>query len=298
MIVFISLFSIGQEVNASDIKKLEPKVNVPLDKVWTITFSDSIDPKSVNGDTVYITLKGDLKTLPIMISTQQNKVIVTPGANYKYNTEYVLHVENILSVKGIKLNPPVEMDFQTIDNTVDTVEYLRWNTGAYWGHYFGEVLNGIPNGKGQWIGEERGRFYDGGFKNGKFHGTGQYSWPTGESYTGSYVNGIIQGRGLIKWADGESYEGSFENGIIQGHGLFKYANGDSYEGSFVNGIRQGYGLYKWANGDSYFGMFHNGQIVDEAKEEEKYQKYKRCMEKNLENIGNGTPPIDCSIYLR
>ena len=53
---------------------------------------------------------------------------------------------------------------------------------------------------------EDGGFYEGTFKNGRQHGQGTYTLPSGYEYIGSWENGEISGQGLAKFPDGSIYD--------------------------------------------------------------------------------------------
>lgn len=65
--------------------------------------------------------------------------------------------------------------------------------------YEGECKNGLAEGIGVAEGIDK---YSGKFKNGLPHGTGQYTWQSGEYYIGSFKNGKKSGLGKLKFADG------------------------------------------------------------------------------------------------
>ena len=100
---------------------------------------------------------------------------------------------------------------------------------------------------------EDGGFYEGTFKNGRQHGQGTYSLPSGYKYTGAWVNGEISGDGVAKFADGSVYEGSFSNGKPEGSGTIVYANGGTYFGTLVGGKIDGQGVATYEGGLHYEG---------------------------------------------
>lgn len=67
------------------------------------------------------------------------------------------------------------------------------------------------DGKGVRTFNDGGR-YEGEFKNAKFHGLGDYYWPSGNHYNGYWQNGRREGYGRFTWADGGVSEGIWENG--------------------------------------------------------------------------------------
>ena len=59
---------------------------------------------------------------------------------------------------------------------------------------------------------EDGGYYEGTFKNGRQHGQGTYSLPSGYTYTGNWENGEISGQGEATFPDGSVYRGPFQMG--------------------------------------------------------------------------------------
>ena len=65
---------------------------------------------------------------------------------------------------------------------------------------------------------DEGGVYEGTFLNGKQHGTGTYTLPSGYTYSGEWANGEIVGQGRAVFPDGSIYEGAFERGEHNGTG--------------------------------------------------------------------------------
>ena len=59
---------------------------------------------------------------------------------------------------------------------------------------------------------EDGGYYEGTFKNGRQHGQGTYSLPSGYTYTGNWENGEISGKGRRPFQMGRSTGGPFRMG--------------------------------------------------------------------------------------
>ena len=125
------------------------------------------------------------------------------------------------------------------------------------GQYFGEMFNGVLQGKGdmQW---PDGMHYKGQFENGVFHGEGQMEYRTGERYTGEFTHGEITGVGNFIYNEFSHYRGEVLNGLMHGTGTFVDKNGE-YTGQFKENLFHGSGRYQQENGDSYSGMYHEGQ---------------------------------------
>ncbi len=160
----------------------------------------------------------------------------------------------------------------------------------------GDCMNGygeIINDKGS---------YKGFFKDGRFHGAGEFEFKSGERYSGEFHEGVIHGFGSYFFASGDVYRGNFAEGQFQGHGILEKAGGDKidamwekgvfvstmvyphvgcksgncadgegvvegydfvYQGSFKNGKYNGYGVMTWNNGSE--GHQYEGQWVNDMK---------------------------------
>ncbi len=122
------------------------------------------------------------------------------------------------------------------------------------GTYEGELLDGVMHGSGKYTWTS-GDVYTGGYLFGNMHGTGTMVWAEGDTYTGDFVNDKRTGKGTYTWSDGDTYTGDFVDGKRTGYGTFTWASGDTYTGDFVDGERTGKGTYTWSDGDTYTGDF-------------------------------------------
>lgn len=126
------------------------------------------------------------------------------------------------------------------------------------GLYFGQLADGLMNGKGTLF-FNNGGIYTGEWKNNKSNGKGYEFFNNGDYYIGDYVNDIKSGRGIYKYANGSFYDGEYKNDMMCGKGLEKYNDGTIYEGQYFNGKKNGVGLYKWGNGDIYEGEWRDNK---------------------------------------
>jgi len=102
--------------------------------------------------------------------------------------------------------------------------------------------------KGKYVGDRN--------DNGKYHGNGTLTYPTGEQYTGSWINGRRNnGYGVLYHRLGEKYSGNFKNGLRNGNGKYTYTDGATYEGDWIDGKRNGVGRFIYADGGKYIGEF-------------------------------------------
>ncbi|MFT6388875.1 MAG: hypothetical protein ACJAUP_002260, partial [Cellvibrionaceae bacterium] len=148
------------------------------------------------------------------------------------------------------------------------------------GEYDGGLLKGELSGTGRIVWPD-GRFYEGEFKNGFYHGNGYFK-EKNYNYRGQFVEGEAKGIGVITFGVGRVYEGEVANGSANGQGLMKFGageyighfkenqfygkgklirtNGDIYEGEFEAGLFHGEGLLTKAEGKIYKGRFDEGSI--------------------------------------
>lgn len=100
-------------------------------------------------------------------------------------------------------------------------------------HYVGEFEKGIFAGFGMLF--ETTGYYSGFFRDGEFHGEGEYVFASGAHYVGDYVSGDRHGLGVFKYPDGGSYEGEFLRGNANGDAVRFYADGRVWMGEYKNG---------------------------------------------------------------
>jgi len=93
----------------------------------------------------------------------------------------------------------------------------------------------------------------GGWKKGKMHGTGRYSYPSGTYYEGDWFEDMMHGKGIYSFANGDFYDGEWADDKRYGYGVFTFAkHGCQYKGEF-KGVREGKGTLIWKNGDQFQG---------------------------------------------
>ena len=93
------------------------------------------------------------------------------------------------------------------------------------GRYVGQVVNGLPEGKGI-----------------------RY-WNNGDRYEGDYRNGKKEGKGIYYFNDGARYEGDFRNDNKEGKGIYYKNNGDRAMGDFYNDNQIGKHVMLTRNGE-------------------------------------------------
>ena len=124
--------------------------------------------------------------------------------------------------------------------------------------YTGEVLNGLPHGKGR-LTEANGVTIEGDFVNGYPDGNIVMNFNDGGSYTGTFCNN--SGQGTMVFPNGGKLTGSFVGGNCNGYGEYTWPSGDTYKGNFLNNKFNGEGIMYYRNGAVEKGIWENGQLV-------------------------------------
>jgi len=113
-----------------------------------------------------------------------------------------------------------------------------------------------------------GSWYEGEFKNGKYHGQGTFCWTNGTKYIGLFANGMCHGEGILYYNDGTSEKVIYDNGNVvnKSPNILRenYNDGAWYEGEFKNGKYHGQGTFCWTNGTKYVGLFADGMCHGEG----------------------------------
>ena len=91
--------------------------------------------------------------------------------------------------------------------------------------YEGGFRDGLFHGEGKLVYKNSGIVYEGQFRNGLRHGKGQVRFPSGQSYVGEFKRGDYHGQGVLLSSTGHKYEGSFEKGLISGPGKLTLRDG-------------------------------------------------------------------------
>lgn len=120
--------------------------------------------------------------------------------------------------------------------------------------YEGEVVNGMPNGKGVMTYMDNCKF-EGNFSNYQWTGEGVYTWADGMTFTGTMV-AIGKGNGHVTYKDGAVHDGEVEGFIPHGYGKSTYADGSWYEGGWDGWFQWvGAGVYRAPSNDLFTGTF-------------------------------------------
>jgi hypothetical protein len=155
-----------------------------------------------------------------------------------------------------------------------------------------QVATQMPHGKGKMVyhrgGREGGRYYDGDWHLGHWHGNGIIRDVQGDIYEGQVVNDLREGIGTIRFTDGRifrgrffqdeasegtmsyidgaQYKGELHHGTRHGFGIYRFADGSYYEGESVMNLFEGRGKMTWSDGGWYEGEWSRGEIHGFGKE--------------------------------
>lgn len=114
----------------------------------------------------------------------------------------------------------------------------------------------MPHGNGKMVyhkgGNLGGRYYDGDWHVGHWHGHGIIRDADGNVYEGRFVNNLKEGHGTLHFIDGRIFKGEFrEDEAFKG--TMSYVDGAQYTGELHHGNRHGYGIYHFTDGSYYEG---------------------------------------------
>ena len=196
-----------------------------------------------NNNTALLSIIEDLRQI---INDCNENVII------KRLTDIIIKMNNIISENKkstelirtdiSKLQNQMNKQFSELKISAITNQEIVYDNSSR-KKYIGQVLNGVPEGKGIM------------YLN------------TGDKYEGEWRNDKKDGKGIYYYANGSKYEGDFRNGKIEGRGIYygingeKYEDGARYEGDFKDDKREGKGVYYFANGNRVMGDFSNNNPI-------------------------------------
>lgn len=112
--------------------------------------------------------------------------------------------------------------------------------------------------------------YEGGFREGYFHGEGTATYwipafaaiSSGghyHTYTGGWSWSEKSGYGEMTFFDGATYEGGWKNDLQNGNGVISWVKGyySSYDGGWKDGKKEGFGVLISNDGTTYEGGWHD-----------------------------------------
>ncbi|MBC3803634.1 hypothetical protein GH808_04200 [Acetobacterium fimetarium] len=128
---------------------------------------------------------------------------------------------------------------KSADKVTDKEMTLTLSFGEKTGTYTGELVDGLPQGKGTFTSENGsgiGWSYEGEWEKGHMQGSGETVYDSGFKETGVYQNDELNGAGKEYWDDQLFYEGNYKNNQYDGQGtLTNYRGEVVYSGNFSKG---------------------------------------------------------------
>ncbi len=131
VIILPIIFGITLSItNAAEFSEWNSFSNIAIDKEWSITFNQPIDPHSIT-DNVYMV---DSTSSKVAITAHvSDKVLkVKPTANLNYNSSYKIVVTNNLkTTKGKAMNQEIIISFTTMKQTASTTTAVKTFSSEY-----------------------------------------------------------------------------------------------------------------------------------------------------------------------
>lgn len=123
------------------------------DKIWTVKFNKSVDPSSINSDSIYvIDEKGTKKASSLSLTSSNKHILVSaPAEGYEYGSSYTLHItDKIKDTEGKSLSKYVQKKF-TIEKpvTYNVVNLQQDGTTSIVKSYYtyADALNNLQTGQ-------------------------------------------------------------------------------------------------------------------------------------------------------
>lgn len=141
-----------------------------------------------------------------------------------------------------------------------------------------------------------GRYYKGGWRDGKPEGFGRMTYPNGNQYAGKFRRGKKEGYGTFDFKDGGKYCGNFKDNKCDGFGVRYYSESQKYVGNWKQDYKSGVGTL-FSDSDVIHGKWQKGSLVKSLLHESgkiygmdisRYQKNLiwKDLHVNLDSLGN------------
>lgn len=114
----------------------------------------------------------------------------------------------------------------------------------------------MPHGKGRMDYHLQGRFYEGDWNMGHWHGFGVIRNSQGDFYRGQVVNDLREGKGRLEYADGRVFEGTFKADDAV-RGTLTFPDRAKYVGALNDGKRHGVGIYYFSGESLWYRCKRN-----------------------------------------
>jgi hypothetical protein len=156
------------------------------------------------------------------------------------------------------LPPCPKLDYSKTDDLGISGRTGKWTN--CWGRYKVELEK-----------DYIGNVLEGEWHHGRLHGHGaaylqaENQWK-GDKYVGGYKDGKKHGKGTYTWSNGNKYVGDWKDGKRHGQGTFSAANGDKYVGEWKDHLPNGKGIETFVDGRKpNSGIFENGKFISYVK---------------------------------
>lgn len=111
------------DTRQGDLNWEQEKHNVAIDKTWRIEMNTTIDPSSVNPRNVYLVRKDGMGVRSdVSVSDDGQHIVVEPHNDYMPGQTYTLHVKDIMSEQGLKMETQTVMNFDVEKPYGNTLE--------------------------------------------------------------------------------------------------------------------------------------------------------------------------------
>ena len=250
---------VSGDVKLQNVKVSNTAVRITDGKGGMLLVSSNSTQVSSSGSTVKYT--GPASTDNLTVMAQLISAISNPSS-LKNNIPAVKepstkHEEMPAGSSGVTSNSSsasssakVNVPTVSVNKKTGTLEFAE-------GKYVGEIVFGVPQGKGVMTYNDGDR-YEGMWNDGVPDGKGKYSVAKGDVYDGEWKGGLRHGYGVMTFHRGGKYEGTWQNDDYHGKGKMTYPDGAVYEGDYVEGYQEGQGTYTTSEG-KYVGSYRRGK---------------------------------------
>ena len=120
IMMFLLAFCVVGSLKVYANESMQFRENISLDKVWTITFNNQLDYRTVTNETIFIrTEDGEtINTIQVYVNPMNSKQVLVSNSNpYTYSTGYYLYItRGIQDINGNTISNPITLKFTTMDD--------------------------------------------------------------------------------------------------------------------------------------------------------------------------------------
>jgi len=164
--------------------------------------------------------------------------------------------------------------------------------------YQGNFINNERDGYGvhlnKGLDSETKSIFSGYFRDDSANGIGKLIYPDGEYYEGGFREGLYHGNGkLHRPTSGQTWIGFFKDGYMEGKGMLLLDNGMKYEGGFKKGFQHGKGMVTFEDKTSFFVEYNEGEYLGELENIPNFNTKRLALVIGNEKYSNG--PLDNAV---